>query len=127
MWALALVAAPLAVRRRKMKAILVCAALVAAQAAPAMAGSLGCWATQSIKTNSTPAGTWKNTASSTVDYIETSDAGVAKLMASLPNYATQAFAVCMDGNSVRVNNKKVWQLATVVICQLTRVANGGCS
>jgi hypothetical protein len=111
-----------------MKKLLVAAALLLAQVAPAAAANLNCWDTRNIRTNSSPAGTYRNTASSSVDYIEATNTGVAKLFASLslPAYATGNYAICLEGTSTWVGSKRVWKVSAAVICYMNRVSHNTC-
>lgn len=109
-----------------MKSLLIGAALALAQVAPAAAANLKCWTTQSIKTNSSPAGTYRNTATSSVDYIQSMNGGVTALFASLPAYGAGGYAICLEGTSTTINYKKVWQVSSVIICPSGKVQNDTC-
>lgn len=109
-----------------MKSLLTGAALALALVAPAAAANLKCWTTQSIKTNSSPSGTYRNTATNTVDYIQAMNDGVSAMLAGLSAYSAASYAICMEGTNTTISGKKVWQLSAVVICPTNRVADNAC-
>ena len=110
-----------------MKSLLLGAALALACITPAAATNLGCWDTTTVKTNSSPAGSWKITATSTVDYMQSNNEGVTALLTSLPAFASGGFAICFEGSKTTSGTKKVWKLDTAMICTYDHIANSVCS
>jgi len=109
-----------------MKSLLIGAALALAYVAPAAAANFGCWNTNAIVTNNSPSGTWRNTASSSVDYLQATGTGISTMLANLAPFNNGTFAICLTGNSTTINYKKVWQVETAVICRLSEVSYSAC-
>lgn len=109
-----------------MKTVLVAAALLLVSIGPAAAANFGCWSTKSVATNNSPSGTWRLTVSSSSDYLEAMNTGVSSLLSGLSAFNNGTFAICMEGTSATVSNKKVWRLTSVVICPTSRVAYNAC-